>query len=352
MGLPTINVVFRKQASSAIARSKKGIVAMILKDAAAANYTLTLASQIPSALSADNKAAIERVFLGHVNKPRKVLVSVITGDTLDTALAWLATQQFDYLVGPTACTSAQATAIDTWITAQRANNAIYKAVLPDTEADDEAIINFAAEDIAVGSNTFDAAAYCGRIAGMIAGTPMTRSCTFAILPEVQDVKRLTKSAMDTAIDAGKLMLYHDGTNVKIARGVNSLTTLSGVKDKWWQKIKIIELLDMIRTDIRQAAEDGYVGQYQNTYSNKCLLVTAIQEYLIQLEKEGLIKEGSTVEIDVDAQAKYLEDKGVDVSDMDEQAIKSANTDDEVFIAVTISPLDAIEDITVNVTLEV
>ena len=352
MGLPTINIVFKKQASDAILRSKKGVVALILKDSTAGNHILTAESQIPATLSAENRAAVQRAFLGYVSKPRKVILSVVTGDTMDTALAYLATQQFDYLAGPTTCTADQAAAIKTWILAQRENGAVYKAVLPDLTADSEAIVNFAADGIIADGKTFDTASYCGRIAGLIAGTPMTRSCTFAPLPEVQDVERLTKTAMDTAIDEGKFMLYHDGTTVKVARGVNSLTTLSGEKDSQWKKIKIVELLDMIRTDIKKAAEDGFVGKYQNTYSNKCLLVTAIHEYLLELEKEGLIREGSMVSIDLAAQTAYLQEKGVDTSAMDEQDIKSANTDEQVFVAVTISPIDAIEDITVNVTLEV
>ena len=46
MGLPTINIVFKKQASDAILRSKKGVVALILKDSTAGNHILTAESQI------------------------------------------------------------------------------------------------------------------------------------------------------------------------------------------------------------------------------------------------------------------------------------------------------------------
>ena len=53
---------------------------------------------------------------------------------------------------------------------------------------------------------------------------MTISCTYAPLPEVSDVGRLTREAMDAAVDAGKFILFHDGEKVKVARGVNSLQT--------------------------------------------------------------------------------------------------------------------------------
>ena len=44
------------------------------------------------------------------------------------------------------------------------------------------------------------------------------------------------------------------------------------------------------------------------------------------------------------QKQYLESIGVDTSEMDEQAIKEANTGSHVFLKGTISILDAIEDV--------
>ena len=59
-----------------------------------------------------------------------------------------------------------------------------KAVLPDCTADTEGVINFVNKTIRTKSKTYTTAQYCSRIAGIIAGTPMTISCTYAPLPEV------------------------------------------------------------------------------------------------------------------------------------------------------------------------
>lgn len=81
-------------------------------------------------------------------------------------LTWLGTQKFDYLAGPDDLTAEGAAALKKWVVEQRSDNsAIYKAVLPDTAADSEAIVNFCAQEILAGGETFTAAAYCGRIAG-------------------------------------------------------------------------------------------------------------------------------------------------------------------------------------------
>jgi len=354
LSLPNINIVFTNAATTAITRSEKGVVAIVLKDAAANGaHILTSSSQIPAALGADNQAYIKRAFLGYANPPRKVIVFVEPSNATDltAGLNYLATQSFDYLVGPPSITAAECTAVVTWVKAQRATGAVPKAVLPDTVADCEAIINFTTSGIMVGTTEYTAAQYCSRIAGLIAGTPIKVSCTYAPLTEVSDIDKLTKSEMDAAIDAGKCILYHDGEKVKIGRGVNSLTTTTDAKGSLFKKIKIVEAVDLIQHDIKLVAQDNYIGQYTNSYDNKCVLISAIKDYFTGLEKSDILKVGSsTVGIDVDAQDAYLQGLGIDTSSMNEQDIKTANTADKVFLRASISILDAIEDITLDITI--
>ena len=275
---PSVSITFAAAATSAVQRSTKGTVALIIRDAALADKTYSLSSskQIPTALGAANQAAVARAFLGYENPPMKVLLYVMgAADVLaadSAALTWLATQSFDYLAGPAALTEAEAAILEAWIIDQRTNNhAIYKAVLPNTAADSEAIINFAADGIVVGDDTFDAAAYCGRIAGLLAGTPMTISATYAPLTEAEDVTRLTSSARDTAVGAGKLILMWDGEKVKTVRAVNSLQTVASPKTDNWKYIKIVELIDMVthdkidelRSDYLSASEEYRTGNEQD-----------------------------------------------------------------------------------------
>ena len=372
MGMPNIDIIFTTAAQSAIQRSQKGTVAVILKDAAAtgALEVMTSSVQVPSNLTANNQAYLKRTFLGYVNPPRKVLCYVLGGEAEDLteALDWLATQQFDYLAGPPEITPEECSAVKDWILAQRRDNhAIFKAVLPETEADNEAIVNFATNGIkvaAAGATTamvgkskvgaaqlseepYKAADYCSRIAGMLAGTPMTYSCTYAVLSEVEDVTRLTRDAMDEAVDAGKFILFWDGLHVKTGRAVNSLTSIEGKSDAY-KKIKIVETMDLMQTDLRQSIEDSYIGKYANSYDNKMLLLTAIRNYLMGLERDGVLQEGSTVAIDLEAQEQWLTEHGVDVSSMSEAEILQADTGSEVFISISVKILDAIEDVRLTI----
>ncbi|HIT31682.1 MAG TPA: phage tail sheath subtilisin-like domain-containing protein [Candidatus Enterenecus stercoripullorum] len=351
---PSINVTFTELGISAINRGSKGTVAVILRDAAEVDpVALTQASQIPNTLGADNQAYLRRTFLGYVNPPKKVIVYVTDEEdtNLAQALAYMATQDFDYLVGPADCTSTEAAAIATWVDSQRTNNgAKYKAVLPNQASDKYPIINFAATGMTDGTETYTTAEYCSRMAGLIAGTPMKISATYAPLPELTDVDRLTKEELSEAVNAGKLVLKWDGRQVKVDRAVNSfVTTTQGMLDSF-KKIKIVEIMDLIRTDVTATAEDSYIGKYANTYDNKLLLVTAIRGYFMGLEQDDLVQPGYTVDIDVTAQEQWLAAKGVDTSEMTEQEIRAADTGTNVFLLVQCKILDAIEDIDINIEI--
>lgn len=354
MKLPNINIAFSTQAASSVMRSQKGVVALILRDAAAnGGHILTSISQIPEVLGAENKEYISRAFIGYVNPPRKVIVFVLPTDAedLSAALAYLKTQTFDYLAGPMNITASECTAVAQWIKEQRAAGFTPKAVLPNTAADSEAIINFTTTGITDGTNTYTAAQYCSRIAGIIAGTPMTISCTYALLPELYDTDRLTKEGMDDAIDNGQFIIFYDGEKVKVGRGINSLQSSTQEKGEAFKKIKIVEVVDMIRKDIKDTVEDNYIGKYANSYDNKCILVSAIKGYFNGLEDEGILERGtSVVEIDIDAQELYLQSIGKDTSDMTEKEIKTAATADKVFLRANITILDAIEDIDFKVAI--
>ena len=348
MGLPNINVEFRTVGISAISRSQKGTVGIILKDAAAQGaHILARATEAPEGLSPDNLDYVQRAFLGYVNPPRRVIVYVLGEEAanLDEATAYFSTQQVDYLVGPPTITEEEAAALVTWVKAERADDRTPKVVLPNNAADTEGVVNFTASEIQVGEKTFTTAQYCSRIAGLIAGTPMTISCTYAPLPEVTDLGRLTKDQLDQAVEKGEFVLFHDGEKVKVGRGINSLVTTTEEKGPAFQKLKIVEAVDMMGSDIRKTAQDSYIGKYANSYDNKCLLITAIQGYFETLELEGILDRGkSSTQINLEAQEAYLKSTGVDTSAMTTQAIKEANTGSQVFLQASVKVLDAIEDI--------
>lgn len=373
MGLPKISIAFKTAGITAIKRGERGIVALILKEEKkVGTFTMTDISEIPSDLTQANKKQIQLAMMGTANPPKKVIAYILptttaasttttttaaattqaaTATNYTPALNYLETIKWDYLAIP-GITSTETTTIATWIKQLRSTkNKKVKAVLPNCAGANEGIINFATSNIKTAEKTYSASEYCSRIAGMLAGIPLTISATYQVLPEVIDVPHLTETELNAAIDAGKFILYNDGEKVKVARAVNSFVAATKEKGEDFKKIKIVDILDIINDDIKKTSEDYYIGKVANSYDNKCLLISAIQAYFEALEIDGLLDKGKNqVYLDVELQRNYLKSIGSDVDSMNQQQIKEANTKDKVFLAANIKPLDAVEEITLNVTI--
>ncbi len=351
MGLPKISIAFRTAGISAIKRGERGIVALILKDDTNLGMvTVTVEDEIPTNLSQTNTEQIRLALMGTVNPPKKVIAYILpTTAGYADAMVFLETVKWDYLAIPDIVDSDKYL-IATWIKALRdTRGKKVKAVLPEFAPDSEGIINFATNDIKTASKIYSAKNYCSRIAGILAGLPLTISATYQALSEVEDVPHLTESDMNIAIDSGKLILFHDGEKVKIARAVNSLVSTTPDKGEDFKKIKIVDILDLIHTDVKKTSEDNYIGKVANSYDNKCLLISAIKSYFEALEMDGLLEKGkNSVYIDIAVQANYLKSNGIDITGMNSQQIKEANTRDKVFLASNIKAMDAVEDIVLNI----
>lgn len=345
MGLPNIIIEFQSKASTAIKRGERGIVAVMVTEDSAETPSVTKIediTQIPSGLKAENQAYVERTFLGG-RKPVKY-VWLVQAKSVAEGLPLLETFKFNYFAAPPEVSTSEVTTIISYIKTLRENKKLkVKAVLPNAKGDHEGIINFTTTDIQVGEKTYTAAEYCSRMAGLLAGTPLSVSCTYYVPSEVDDVPKFSRSELDKRIDAGELILFHDGEKVKVGREVNSLQTIGGDKGDIYKSIKAVDIMDMIYDDIHMTIEDNYIGKYPNNYDNKCLIIVAIQTYLEKLREEQLLDEDITVGINLTKQTAWLKENGVDVSEMTEQEIKKANTKSWIFIQGSYKILYAIED---------
>lgn len=359
MGLPSLTISFQRAAQETANRSKRGYVGVFVRDSKSPGvHQLSSAADIPGDLSADNQAYLRRTFVGSDRgAPQKVVAVVIGTDSADTdelegGLSLIESMTLDYIAPPPDVTAAEKTTLELWIKNRRAEYFTEKLVEPNPASDPDhmGIISFTETDdaLAAGSDTYTAGEYASRIAGILAGIPSGMSCTYAALPELTAVTARSKSEQDTAIKDGKLILIHDGLVAKIARGVNSLKTVPDGGNEDWRKIKIVEGMDLITYYLRTTIQGDYLGRYPNTYDNKCLLVTAIHDYLKYLETVGILSAGeSWAEIDVDAQSRWLKGQGVNTSELTERQIKEYQTGSFVFVKCGGRLVDAMEDFQVE-----
>ena len=351
LGLPSVNIVFKQEGITAIERGERGIVALVLRDTKAlGKHTIYDISDCPSELSEDNKRYILDALKGNTNAPLRIELFVLNAEEqISKALNHFEDTQFDYICSPV-FTSEENEEVSVWVKALRDNEGVMvKAVLANEKADHEGIINFTTDNIVTKNKTYSVSEFTPRIAGLIAGTSLRIATTYANLSDVVEVPYMSKADATEKIGQGEFIIFKQSGEYRIARGINSLTTVSEAKGEAFQKVKLVDIMDLMTNDIRKTCHKNYIGKYANSYDNKCILMTAIEGYLDQLVLDGLIERNTIkVEIDMEAQKAYLKSIGINISEMREQEIKEYNTRDKVFIAIKCKILDAIEEINLRV----
>lgn len=350
IGLPSVIVEFKQKASTAIQRGNTGIVALVLRDTQEQGFHVIKGSyDIPEKLKENNKKYIKLALLGNVTSPNKVVAYVIGEEVgLKDALDHLETVDFNYLVVPT-IKSGEKDTVKTFIEKMRNDIKVrVKAVMNDS-ANYEGIIN-SSNTATMVEGTVNADEFCCVMAGLIAGTPLSQSVTYAVPRNVLEIPSQTKQEVEARVNAGELALVKEMGKIRVARGVNSLVATTTEKGDLFQKIKLVDTMDLIHNDIRKTCIDTYIGKVANNYDNKCILMTAISSYFEELAKEQLIEKDFKVGIDMDQQVKYLKSIGVNTSEMSDQEIKEANTKDKVFLIANIKLVDAMEEISLEIGL--
>lgn len=351
MGLPEIFIAFETAAVSAIARSARGVLALALADgtgaeegAQAPSVTAyrTLAEVPEDSFTKENYRLLKLAFKA---APSKVLV-LRTGEKDTDAFSLLEKTKFDWLAAP----ALEQDKVISFIQGQRAKGIGVKTVVANATAPDhEGIVNLWASGLELEDGPIEARDYAVRVAGLLAALPLTRSATYAALAEI--VSCDTVEDPDKAVDSGKLIIVRGRDSYKLGRAVNSFTSTTVEKAAPFQKIKIMEGIDLIRTDIAQAFENSYIGRVLNDYDNKLLLVTAINAYLHGLEGDVLDKTADNrCFISLDGQRTYLEARGTDTGDMKDADILRANTGSEVFLDAKLTFCDAMEDLCLHISM--
>lgn len=191
-------------------------------------------------------------------------------------------------------------AVKTWVAANRTDGKHFMAVIGgDATTDatpatgntrttlnsDDYIVNVI-NGGPIGETTYSSSEYAPYVAGLIAGTAINRSTTYAPVT-LEDVnRRMTNAEIRTALQAGSFVLVNDGARVKVEQGL----TTSG------KKIRAIRSRQAISTDITKTAADSYIGKIDNNADGQAALISAIKAYLETLEASNVLS-GPVVALD-------------------------------------------------------
>lgn len=357
IGMPKIKIEFESMGLTAIQRSERGIVLLILKEDTIVDKTSYLFTHLGDLIELKDNFS-EEVFklikLAFEASPFKMKVELYGGTgegakkrTLPSLLNDLVLDRFNYYACPNGSKEDIKTIVS-WHKAQfnEKDSTRKLVVFNETAPDHETIINWCTDNIVYEDEPFSGQDFTALVASDLAALPLTRSYTYFAYPKISLADLPFAKDEDKAVNDGKLFLTWDGENYKVARAVNSLTTYHEDKGEDFSKIRVIEGMHLIKDDIRDTFNKFYVGKILNKYENKVQFIALINHvYFPTISDTVLEIEGnSRVWIDMEENRKYAITRGADVVNMTDEQIKTYNTGSNVFLAGTVSLLDAMEDL--------
>lgn len=344
MGRPTINILFKKLAETAITRSANGIVVLILKDDTDKTFDTVAYSKAEdideSKFTAENKGYIEDVLKGNVQKVIVSRVDIAAATPIVTAVNNIGNVHYNWIGIASGSPSDQIKLVELI-----ENMPKVSAVVFNNTADHERIVNFVNSEVTPrGSIEITGEKYVPRILGLIGGCPLTQSTTLKILDDLESV--VEPVDVDTAVDEGMFVLYNDEGVVRVARGVNSLQTLGDTKYEDMKKITIMDTLTLIRRDVYTMFKDHYVGQFKNSYDNQIIFFVAVQDYLNQLSAEDILDKDSqnVVGVNIVKQREELIKINPEAAQWADDLIKNNTVGSNVYPTTNIKVNDAMEDL--------
>ncbi|WPS88841.1 phage tail sheath subtilisin-like domain-containing protein [Brevibacillus halotolerans] len=309
---PGLYLMYVEAAASQIRGGARGIVAIpLIKYGAKATektfYTIETEKQAVDLFGVTNIQSIRFVLQGGA---RQVLVYTMPKE--QTAEAFIEmrdsfdTRAFNVFAYDGAVDSAEIDATVAWVKRNRTEGKHFVYVTGGTAADDAdpKVGNTRSKKLAdgyvanlivggvVNGKEYPSCEYATYIAGLIAGTPINKSITYARLPLDDVNKRLTNAQINEALEAGSLVLVHNGDYVIVEKG--QLT--SGAK------IRKIRGRQAISTDIVKTAASEYIGKLDNNRDGQAALIAAIKAYLERLGKANVL-EDPVVTLDPEFESK-------------------------------------------------
>ena len=353
MGLPVISVEFKKLATTAITRSTRGTLAVILQDGTASwaskAYT-TLADVKPEDFTEANYKILSRAF--QAGPYQVIAVRVGTSGTMEDAQAILESLGYNWVCAvPEGFQAGLVSYVKSLNTARRVRK-VKALVYNQLAANDMHIVSVANANVTLKDESSPTAMtdYLPRLAGVLAACPLDESVTFAPLEDLGAVAEV--SNLDATIDKGSLCLFQDDDTIRIARGVNTLQTMGADTTEDMKKIAVVEVMDLIHEDIIRTFRTYYLGKMRNSADNQALFVADIFAYLTALADETILSKDDAIHvaIDVAAMRAAWEDAGVSTADLTDAQLKKKTFRSSVFVTVQAHILDAMEDMKLVFTM--
>jgi len=334
---PGLYINFKEAAVAQITGGARGIVAipLLAYGSSAAEKTFYTIENEKQAIDTFGSANVRSIRLALQGGAKEVLVYTMpaTPDAADYTdmRAALDARMFNVFVFDGEYSPTEQAAMKTWVAAGRDDGKHFMAVIggdATKDADpaegnsrstlnsDDYIVNLI-NGVKIGADTLTSAQFAPYVAGVIAGSAVNRSITYAPVAVDDVTKRLTNAQIKTALQAGSLVLSHDGEKVKVEQG---LTTSK-------KKIRAIRARQAVATDVTRTAADSYIGKIDNNADGQAALISAVKAYLETLENANVL-----TDIQVGLHPQY------------------ASTGDSVYLLISYREIDSMERIFLEINV--
>lgn len=360
VGLPNIDIVFKQKAVTAVLRSERGILAVLVQDdkqtEGVTRFTYKRGTDVSDKdYSTDNYKAIKRAFDVAVNKVH--VFRYASTVELKDVFKEVEKVRINYI-----CTNVKANQQELANYVRQYNNdnqghKIVGVVSNIETADSKYIINLKGTGGTLKDDTaVTAEDYVIRIASTLANLPMNRSLTYYVF---SDLKAWDDSYIDSEnpigvwITKGFLTLINDDDEVKCGRAVNSLVTFTSTDTEDMSHIIVVESMNLILEDIYTTFKDYYVGKYKNTLSNQRLFISSVNSYFRTLQGEEILDDAydNHAEIDIEAQRNAWTSIGkTEAEDWADLKVQQMSFRTNVYLAGDVKITNCMEDLSFQIAL--
>lgn len=356
--LPSIEIIFKQLAGTLIQRSARGIAILIVKDDTSTTFKYKEYKSI-AGLDADkdlytaaNLQYIKDIFNFALNKV--AVIRIATTGTIGEALTVVEKNIKTGWITIADGTQEDFDTLASWIKSKELERKTYKAVTYKVAVTDcKHIVNLVNDKVTFkdtrGEQTGEK--YCPSLIGILASCNIQRGTTYFQCSNLERVEEVADNEL--AVQQGKFILINDVDTVKIALGINSMTTTDGINNTEDMKfIDIVEVMDLISDDIDYVYKNEYLGM-KNNYDNQVLFISAINTYLKQLANDYILDNNYSNKSDVNVEAQRQAWLGVgkaEAENWDEQTVKNNAFKRTVFLGGDIKILGAMENLKFNISL--
>ena len=348
---PSISIAFKTLATTAIQRSERGTVCLILQDTKATQKWYTFKTIADVETEKWDKDNIKYINLAMHYGAFKILIRVIqSGEDTSKVLKDLEMRKFNWLAYPKASETEDQTVVN-WVKQQFGNTGVIGKTVKYVSSFADKTDHVAIVELANGGTyksiygDFTAQEYTVAIAGLIAGMPLNRSADNYTMSDL-------KSVEDCEPKLGKFSLYNDEEVVKVNYGVNSKTTFDSTWKKDTRKIKVVEGMCFIVDDIRDTFKNYWLGKYINDYDNKmnfCSNITKV--YFKEMAPNVLNGDyDNKVEIDIEAHKKVIIADGLEVNSMTDLEILQYPTGEDVYLTGDVRFVDTMASLSLTMAM--